>query len=72
MESVKQWLTRLQKKDQIESVAMDRWNPYRLAIRALVPKARIIADKYHVIRQASEVSTKNLGVPKKIRLTFYR
>src|SRR5215472_8381020 len=55
MDSVKRWLMQLKKGDQIEAVTMDLWNPYRSAIQALVPKARIIADKYHVLRQANEV-----------------
>jgi transposase len=55
MESVKKWLSRLQSKDRIACVTMDLWNPYRLAIQAILPKARIIADKYHVVRQANEV-----------------
>ncbi len=54
-DSVKRWLMRLKGRDQIEACTMDLWNPYRIAIRALVPNARIIADKYHVVRQANEV-----------------
>lgn len=55
MESVKKWLGRLQNKDRVTCVTMDLWNPYRLAIQAILPKASIIADKYHVVRQANEV-----------------
>lgn len=54
-ESVKRWLMRLKGRDQIEASTMDLWNPYRIAIQALVPHARIIADKYHVLRLANEV-----------------
>jgi len=55
MESVKKWLSRLPGADRVACVTMDLWNPYRLAIQAILPKASIIADKYHVIRQVNEV-----------------
>lgn len=55
METVKRWLMRLKQRDQIEATTQDLWNPYRIAIQALVPNARIIADKYHVLRLANEV-----------------
>ncbi|WP_052568946.1 transposase [Ktedonobacter racemifer] len=55
MESVKKWLSRLPGADRVECVTMDLWNPYRLAIQAILPKASIIADKYHVVRQINEV-----------------
>ncbi len=42
-------------QDRIEAATMDLWNPYRSAMRALLPKARIIANKYHVVRQVNEV-----------------
>jgi transposase len=55
MDSVKKWLSRLPGADRVTCVTMDLWNPYRLAIQAILPEASIIADKYHVVRQANEV-----------------
>ncbi len=34
----------------VEAVVMDLWNPYRLAVRQMLPRAVIVADKFHVLR----------------------
>lgn len=36
-------------------VAMDMWNPYRIAVRRALPKARIVVDKFHVLMMANRV-----------------
>ncbi|MDE2343242.1 MAG: transposase [Betaproteobacteria bacterium] len=35
-------------------VAMDMWNPHRDAVDTVFPQARIIIDKFHVVRMANQ------------------
>lgn len=39
----------------VEIVAMDMWNPYRLAVRRVIPRARIVVDKFHVLMMANRI-----------------
>jgi transposase len=48
------YLSRMPHRERIEAVCMDMWDPYREAVGYLLPKARIIADKYHVVRGANK------------------
>lgn len=52
---LERWLRRLpgRVKAQVRAVAIDLWDPYRQAVRAALPAARVVADKFHVIRQAT-------------------
>lgn len=52
-ETVVNYLFRLPNRDKVEVVAMDMWNPYRDAVKAVMPQATIIIDKYHVVRMAN-------------------
>jgi len=36
-------------KDQVEAIAMDMWDAFMGAARAILPKADIVHDKYHVV-----------------------
>jgi transposase len=47
------WLAGLnhQQKRAITVVSMDMWNPYRYAVRRKLPQAKIVADRFHVIKQ---------------------
>lgn len=36
-------------RDAVEEVAMDLWEPYAQAVAADLPKARIVADRFHVM-----------------------
>ncbi|MGH8506920.1 MAG: ISL3 family transposase, partial [Stenotrophobium sp.] len=45
----------LRDKEKIEWVAMDMWGPYRDVVRATLPHARIVVDKFHIQRMANEV-----------------
>ncbi|RJO61073.1 MAG: ISL3 family transposase [Dehalococcoidia bacterium] len=49
---------------KVKYVCMDMWNPYRDAVREVFPNARIIIDKYHIVRMASEAME---SVRKKLR-----
>lgn len=53
-ETVVGYLSRLPNKGRIQYVTMDMWQPYRDAVRAVLPKATIIIDKFHVVRMANQ------------------
>jgi transposase len=55
MSTVKKWLGELPNASCVEVVVMDHWNPYRLSVREILPQAKIVVDKYHVVRQVNEV-----------------
>src|SRR6266581_3968071 len=38
----------------IRAVCVDMWEPFRLSLRTHVPQAKIVYDKFHVLRHASE------------------
>jgi transposase len=52
------WLGRLspQVREGIETVVMDLFWPYRRAVEAALPRARIVADKFHVLRAISQAA----------------
>ena len=58
--SLETWLDSLafEKKRAIESVSMDMWEPYRQAIKAQLPHAKIVADRFHIMKQLNERLTK--------------
>lgn len=43
-------LTASQKK-QIKAIAMDMWDPYIKAVKVYCPRARIVFDQFHVVRE---------------------
>jgi transposase len=53
-EAVVGYLSRLPNKSRITYVTMDMWQPYKDAVRAVLPKATIIVDKFHVVRMANQ------------------
>lgn len=52
--SVSKWLTNLPGKQAVEVVTMDMWKPYRDSVLALLPAARVVVDKFHVVRMANK------------------
>jgi transposase len=38
----------------VKVVTMDMWRPYRDAVRAILPDAAIVVDKFHVVRMATQ------------------
>jgi transposase len=48
--SLEAYLQRLQGKDQVRVVCMDLSSTYRAVVRKHFPQARIVADRFHVIR----------------------
>lgn len=53
-----EYLKNMDNKENIEVVTMDMWNPYRTAVKKVLPSAKIVVDKFHVVRMA------NLGLEK--------
>jgi transposase len=52
--TVMAYLRKLEAKEQVRVVAMDMWTPYRDAVRAYLPDAAIIIDKFHVVKMATQ------------------
>ena len=59
-ESLELWLSNLSasKRKAIEIVSIDMWRPYFYAVKAKLPHARVIADRFHVVKQLNENITK--------------
>ncbi|MNK30543.1 Transposase [compost metagenome] len=53
-ETVVGYLSRLPNSGQIQYVTMDMWQPYKDAVRAILPQALIIVDKLPVVRMANQ------------------
>ena len=53
-ETVIRYLYNLENKKRIRYVTMDMWNPYRDAVKVVLPQAKIIVDKFHVVRMAND------------------
>ncbi|MEI3599571.1 MULTISPECIES: ISL3 family transposase [unclassified Oceanobacillus] len=52
------YLSKLQDIDKVELVAMDMWRPYRDAVNMVIPHAKIVIDKFHVVKLANEALEK--------------
>lgn len=48
------YLQNLPDRQQIKYVAMDMWQPYRDAVKLVLPQAKIVVDKFHVVRMANQ------------------
>ncbi|MFS0560644.1 ISL3 family transposase [Terribacillus sp. 179-K 1B1 HS] len=57
-DNVLSYLSKLQDIDKIELVAMDMWNPYKSAVNTVIPHAKIVIDKFHVVKLANEALEK--------------
>jgi transposase len=44
----------LRRRRAIRAVCVDMWEPFRLSLQAHLPHARLVYDKFHVLRHASE------------------
>ncbi|TDX22208.1 transposase [Modicisalibacter xianhensis] len=45
-------------RHKVEIVSMDMWKPYRRAIQTALPQARIVVDKFHMVRMANDALEK--------------
>src|SRR5690625_2799892 len=57
-DNVISYLSKLQNIDKIELVAMDMRNPYKSAVNTVIPHAKIVIDKFHVVKLANEALEK--------------
>jgi transposase len=57
-ETVIKYLTKMEDHDQVQYFAMDMWAPYRDAVIEVMPQAKIVIDKFHVVRMANEAIEK--------------
>nr|WP_270376004.1 transposase [Enterococcus thailandicus] len=53
-ETVIQRLTEIDDRHYIEYVTMDMWKPYKDAVNTVLPHAKIVVDKFHVVRMANQ------------------
>ncbi len=51
---VDRWLAMLPNRDRIKLVTIDMWGPYRAACKAMLPQARIVVDKWHIVSKAND------------------
>lgn len=54
------WLKTLSSREKkaIRVVSMDMWRPYRAFVKKQLPKAQIVADRFHVMKNLNEQLTK--------------
>ncbi len=54
------WVTTLsgEQRRAIRVVSMDMWRPYRAFVQQYLPQARIVADRFHVMKQLNDHLTK--------------
>jgi transposase len=55
-EHLEQWFDGLSTAERgaIRVVSIDMWAPYRQAVRAKLPQAQLVADRFHVMKQLNE------------------
>lgn len=53
-DTVINYLSNLAGRHEVQYVAMDMWATYRDAVQAVMPNARIVIDKFHVVRMAND------------------
>ena len=52
------YLSKLKDINKVEVVAMDMWRPYKDAVNLVAPHAKIVIDKFHVVKLANEALEK--------------
>lgn len=57
-ETVAKYFFSMPNREKVQYVAMDMWAPYRDAVRAVLPDATIVIDKFHVVRMANDAMEK--------------
>ena len=53
-ETIIKYLSKLDGKQHIQYVTMDMWRPYKDAVEDVLPQAKIMIDKFHVVKMANE------------------
>jgi len=57
-EKVEEYLDKLPQPERVKGVAMDMHEPFRQAVRMCLPGAKIVVDKFHLIRHINEAVDK--------------
>ena len=52
--SVMEFFQSLKDPAKVEVVTMDMWSGYRSAVQETLPKAKVVIDKFHVVRMATD------------------
>ena len=52
-DTIMRYLCHMPNRDRIAVVTMDMWRPYKEAVRAVLPHATIVVDKFHVVKMAN-------------------
>ncbi|GHL25237.1 hypothetical protein ECZU25_20500 [Escherichia coli] len=63
---VTNYLMKMKDRQKVKIVSMDMWNPYRAAVKAVLPQARIVVDKFHVVRMANDAQKVRKGLRKEL------
>ena len=50
---VKEYLDKLAQPERVKAVAMDMHEPFRQAVQMCLPRAKVVVDKFHLIRQVN-------------------
>lgn len=53
LRSVAKWLRSITNPEAVQIVTMDMWKPYKDAAYAIFPAARVVVDKFHIVRMAN-------------------
>jgi len=57
-QKVEEYLNKLPEPEKVKAVAMDMHEPFRQAVQECLPNAKVVADKFHVIRHINEAVDK--------------
>lgn len=52
--TITDYLYGLKDRGTVQYVAMDMWRPYRDAVTDVIPQAKVVVDKFHVLKMANE------------------
>jgi transposase len=57
-QKVEEYLNKLPEPEKVKAVAMDMHEPFRQAVQECLPNAKVVSDKFHVIRHINEAVDK--------------
>ena len=74
-QKVEEYLERLPEPEKVKAVAMDMHEPFRQAVQMCLPQAKVVVDKFHLIRHINEaldkVRSRLQGGNKRVREKTY-
>ena len=57
-QKVEEYLDKLTQPDAVQAVAMDMHDPFRQAVQMCLPQAKVVVDKFHLIRHVNDALDK--------------